>query len=181
MTSQRQQIHLDFQPVFEALERPLALVSDDERRAQYNVLLESSRLYQEKAVLSLVSSVLAAMGEAGGVRGSIEVQGDGYTLNIEREGAEPEPVFDASDEVERVTLRLPKKLKEAIDKMAERSGQSTNTWYVRTLARSLTHQLRAFGFGFEGPTPGGEAPWGWRGRGRRRGGMGRPDGAAEVD
>jgi predicted HicB family RNase H-like nuclease len=181
MTSQRQQTYLDFQPVFEALEKPLALVSDEERRAQYQLLLESSRLYQEKAVLNLVSSVVTAMSEAGGVRGSIEVQGDGYVLNIERETAEPEPVFDASDEVERVTLRLPRKLKEAIDKMAERSGHSTNTWYVHTLSRSLAHQLRGAAFGMGAGMQPGETPWGWRGRGRRRGGMGRAEDASEVD
>jgi hypothetical protein len=114
------------------------------------------------------------MSEGTGVRGRIEVQGDGYVLSVEREtpDAEPEPVFDASDAIERVTLRLPKRLKEAIDKMAERSGHSTNTWYVRTLGGALAHQLRAFGFSREDGLPGGEAPWGWRGRGRRRGSMG---------
>lgn len=180
MTSQRQQLPLDLTPLFDALEKPLALVDDPNRKQQYELLLANSRVHQEKAMVGLVSSLLDGLNEAGGGRASIAIQGDGYVVNVEHEtaDAEAEPVFDASEEIERVTLRLPKRLKLAIDQVAERSGQSTNTWYVRTLGRALFHQARERGFPF---APGGEQSWGWRGRGRRRGGhAGGPEGG-EVD
>lgn len=180
MTSQRQQLPLDFTPLFDALEKPLALVDDSDRRQQYQLLLANSRVHQEKAVVSLLSSLLDGLNEAGGGRASIAIQGDGYVVNVDRETteAEPEPVFDASEEIERVTLRLPKRLKLAIDQVAERSGQSTNTWYIRTLGRALFHQSRDHGFPFG---PGGEQAWGWRGRGRRRGGHAGGPAGGEVD
>lgn len=180
MTSQRRQLPLDLSPLFNALEKPLALVDAPERRQQYESLLANSRVHQEKAVISLVSALLDELNEAGGGRASIAVQGDGYVVNVENETADaaPEPVFDASEEVERVTVRLPKRLKLAIDQIAERSGQSTNTWYVRTLGRALFHQSRERGFPF---VAGGEQPWGWRGRSRRRGGHGGGPERGDVD
>lgn len=181
MTSQRQQLPINLNPVFEALERPLDLMDDPERRAQFERFIANGRVYQEKALVELVSSLVAGLNGADpALRASIEVQADGYVLNLDRDSQAADPVFDADDEIERVTLRLPRQLKTLIDQQAERSGHSTNSWYIRTLARALAHQMRGSAAG-QGGAPGaygpGSAPfgpnvspWGRRGRGRRRDG-----------
>jgi hypothetical protein len=40
----------------------------------------------------------------------------------------------------RITLRLPERLKAAVEEAAAREGVSTNAWLVRTIARSLEHR-----------------------------------------
>jgi hypothetical protein len=55
--------------------------------------------------------------------------------------AEPEPSFNDSD-LEKVTLRLPKELKELIDMAAGRHGISANNWYVRELSRTIARHVR---------------------------------------
>jgi plasmid stabilization system protein ParE len=54
--------------------------------------------------------------------------------------SEPAPTYDDSD-LEKVTLRLPKELKELIDMAAGRYGISANNWYVRELSRTIARQV----------------------------------------
>jgi hypothetical protein len=174
MTVQRQQFPIDLKPIFEALEKPLALVEDPERRRQYEAFLANSRTHQERAILNLLSNLAADVTEATGSRTRLELQGDENFFTIEQESEDATPLFE-DDEVERVTIRMPKELKKLIDQAAERTGHSTNTWYVRTLARSIARHLqmdhlRNAGMHGRGPEFGPEHGWRWRGRGRRRSG-----------
>ena len=73
-----------------------------------------------------------------------------------------------------MTIRLPKPLKDLIDKVADERGVSLNSWYVRTLARGVAHQMR----GVRGEAPGVspfEGRGGRRGRGRFGGRRGEGD------
>jgi uncharacterized protein (DUF1778 family) len=162
MTAQRHQFAIDLQPVFDALEKPLELVDDPERRRQFESFLANGRSHQEKAILALISDIVGNFNDAAGLHARVELQGGGYTISIEQESEEAPPIFDA-EEVERVTVRLPKELKKLIDEAAERSGASTNTWYVRNLARTIARHVH-----MEHRVHGDDESWSIRMRGRRR-------------
>jgi hypothetical protein len=50
----------------------------------------------------------------------------------------PDTVQLAGEELKgRITLRLPEKLKAAVEASAEQEGISTNAWLVRTIAHAL--------------------------------------------
>jgi len=167
MTLQRQQFSIDLKPVFDALEKPLELVEDEERRRQYQAFIANGRSHQERAILSLIGGLATSVSEATGARIRIELQGDEHWLTVEQESEDAAtPVFDG-EEVERVTIRLPKQLKKLIDEAAERTGNSTNTWYVRTLARSIARHMQ-FEHLRDAGIHGGGHGFGWRGRGRGR-------------
>jgi hypothetical protein len=76
-------------------------------------------------------------------------------VEVRLAGRDPELVFvdeqaDAAGAVSapgdelsaRITLRLPEKLKTAVEAAADREGVSTNTWIVRALARALEPRTR---------------------------------------
>jgi len=145
MTNNRQQLPINLASISDALAKPIGLIDDAERRADIERFLESGRVHQERAVLDLLSQVVNALNESGSSgHAGLEVIPGGYALNIAANGPEPEaePVFDATDEIERVTVRMPRRLKLAIDQIAEQSGHSTNSVYVRMLARAAAHRLR---------------------------------------
>jgi predicted HicB family RNase H-like nuclease len=75
----------------------------------------------------------------------------------------PDPMTRMDGDLEKVTIRLPKPLKERIDEAASDRGESLNTWYVRTLARGVMRHMRD-------RRPEDAGAFGHRGRlGRRRG------------
>jgi hypothetical protein len=55
MTAQRHHTQIDLNAVFEALERPLALVDDPERRAAFQRYLESARIYLERSYSTFIN------------------------------------------------------------------------------------------------------------------------------
>src|SRR4051794_28335826 len=55
MTAQRHQADINLDPVFEALERPLALIDSPERRDEMQRFAAASRGYQERAIFDLLS------------------------------------------------------------------------------------------------------------------------------
>ena len=73
----------------------------------------------------------------------LEYDMTGLHLVVEplNEGPTPEASFNDSDP-ERVTLRLPKELKDLIDSLASRHGMSANNWYVRELSRVIGRSVR---------------------------------------
>ncbi len=96
----------------------------------------------------------------------------GGKLSVVAEEARPaegaEPVFNESDDVERVTIRMPARLKAMIDEAAAETGTSVNSWYIRILSRAVTWPFMRGGPGMGGPIMGGPPGWGGhRGRGRR--------------
>jgi hypothetical protein len=159
MMSVRREINLS--PIFEALEQPLGLVDDPERRAEMKRIADAGRIYQERAIYDLLSEVVTAFNEAGsGARVRLEYESGGVHLAVEAESDdEAVPVLPMSGEMERVTVRLPAGLKAMIDEAASLRGLSVNSWYVRALARAAMRQLH-------GELPG-------QPRGSHRGGWGR--------
>ena len=136
--------------VFEALERPLGLVEDPERRAAFQRYLESARVHLERAVFDLLSGAVEAVNEAGGtMRALLEYRAGALYLVVEpaaeEVAAEPERPFAPGDEVEKVTIRIPAELKDLISQAANLRGVSANPWYVRELARAvrdISRQIR---------------------------------------
>ena len=79
--------------------------------------------------------------------------------------ADPEAgsLTEMAGDQEKVTIRLPAQLKQALDLAAASRGVSVNTWCVWTLARSISRQTRRELAGEPGAVI-------ERRRGRRRGG-----------
>src|SRR3972149_4684078 len=69
MTQAKSQ-HIDLSAVFEALERPLGLVEDPERRSALQRYLGSARVHLERAVFDLPSGAVEAVNEAGAAEAS---------------------------------------------------------------------------------------------------------------
>ena len=146
--SQGQQEHpLDLSAVFEALDRPLALIDSPERRAEIERYLQTARIHLERAILDLIAGVLQAVNAAnGGVRVRLQYEAGAPSIVVEAAEAgaanEQEPVFTVEGDVEKVTIRLPKELKELIDQAASLGGRSANAWYIRELGRSVSRFVR---------------------------------------
>ena len=144
----RQQREIDLKGVFEALERPLGLVDNAERRADMQRYVEAARIHLERSIFDVLSDVTAAVNDAGaGAHARLEYQGGRLFLVVEgAPEAEPatdtEPLFSVEGDVEKVTIRLPAELKELISQAANARGTSVNTWYVRELARTISRQVR---------------------------------------
>jgi hypothetical protein len=171
---------LELTPLFVALEQPLALLDAPERRRDVETYLGAARVHLERAVFDLLSAAVAAVNEAGtGVRARLEYEAGTPVLVVEtaagaQAGMGPEPEADADAEagsffafegdMERVTIRLPRELKELIDNAAGRAALSANSWYLRELARTVAREMRRGGPRREPPPP----PW--QQRGPRRGG-----------
>jgi HicB family len=107
---------------------------------------EAARRLSEALASTLHLRLLDLLGEAAAEIGSQLSTG---RVEVRLAGRDPELVVvveDAPDSAQlvageelkgRITLRLPETLKAAIESAAEQEGISTNTWLVRTLARSL--------------------------------------------
>jgi hypothetical protein len=146
--AQRQQREIDLAKVFEALERPLGLIDNPERRADMQRYVEAARVHLERSIFDVLSEITATVNEAGaGARATLEYQGGKLFLVVEptaeeEAGPEPDRVFSVEGDVEKVTIRLPSELKELISQAANIRGVSVNTWYVRELARTISRQVR---------------------------------------
>jgi len=137
-------VELRTDSVFDALQQPLDLVDDPERRQAFARYVEAARIPLERAVFDLLSATVDAV--------NAEVQAH-YQLRLHyRPGAlelevkpqeEPRPDVAgtawqlAEGDVEKVTIRIPAELKELVVQAAGRAGTSLNSWFVRTLARTL--------------------------------------------
>jgi uncharacterized protein (DUF1778 family) len=149
MPAQRTQTPIDLGGVFEALERPLGLVEDLERRAAFQRYLDSARIHLERSIFDLLAKTVEAVNEAGSnVKARLEYQGGALHLVVdpvaEEATTEHERVFNIGDEVEKVTIRIPAELKELIAQAANLRGTSINSWYIRELARSVRDVAREF-------------------------------------
>jgi predicted HicB family RNase H-like nuclease len=164
MTSRSNQI--DLSPLIQGLEQPLQLISDPEARDRQQAYIDAARPQVERAAFDILSGVVTSFNEASTEqRASLEYADGSLHLRIEDlQEPQAEPVFGES-ELERVTLRLPKELKELIDLAARQHGMSANSWYVRALSIVASRQLRGWPDG-RGVRHG--RGWGgFRGRGQR--------------
>jgi hypothetical protein len=142
MTSERR-TQIDLSGLLAGLEQPLGLLDNEQRRNDLQALVNAARPHVERAAFDMLSSVVAAFNDSGREqRARLEYSAGGIHLVIEpRSEAEPaEQAFNDADQ-ERVTLRLPKELKELIDNLASRGGMSANNWYVRELSRVIGRHL----------------------------------------
>lgn len=170
-SAQQCPIELNLDGVFQALEQPLALVDSPERRAELQRFISAARVHLERGIFDLLSAATTAVNAAGTnthVRLEYESGHLYLAIDTDRED-EPGPAFGMDGGIERVTLRLPARLKGLIDDAAAIRGVSVNSWYVRTLARALHHQMH-------GALPPEQAAprAAWRGRRGRRGQLNAP-------
>src|SRR3954453_747342 len=125
MNTERQQKQLNLEGVFEALRRPLDLIDNPERRADFERFIEAAKVHQERAIFDLASDIATAVNEAG-TSAKVRLEYAGGKLSVVAEEARPaegtEPVFTEGDDVERVTIRLPARLKAMVDEAAGQSG-----------------------------------------------------------
>ena len=113
---------------------------------------QAAQRLSEALASTLHLRLLDLLGEA-----ALEISGqlDSGRVEVRLAGREPElfvVLDDASDSTqvapgeefsERITLRLPEKLKASIEAEAAQEGISTNAWLVRTIARMLDrHSLK---------------------------------------
>ena len=138
MTSQRR-TSLDLSALLSGLEQPLQLIDNPQRRQELEAFVSAARPQVERAAFDLLSQVVAAFNDGcRETQAKLEFDVSGLHLALEprSNGPEPEASFNDSDP-ERVTLRLPRELKELIDSVASRHGISANNWYVRELSRII--------------------------------------------
>ncbi len=142
MTTQ-DQYTIELSRVFEALEQPLGLIDSPERRADIERYLLAARVYVERAVFDLLADALRPVNAATkGSRARLEYDGGALRLLVEDvaepedEAAENSAFFAAEGDVEKVTIRLPKELKQMLDELAKRHGRSANSWYMHELGRA---------------------------------------------
>src|ERR1043166_9348388 len=144
MTAHRLDIPLDLTSLYESLRQPLDFLESPQRRGEIERYLEASRHHLEHAAFQMLSGVAGRISEDGvGLAARVELRADGAHLVLE--GAEEieehdGPVFEGDQE--RVTLRIPKELKEMIDRLANLQGVSANSVYIRELARTLARRAR---------------------------------------
>src|SRR5438105_15140371 len=110
-----QEKNLELEKVYESLRQPLGLVENPERRADLERLVESSRIYLERALFALLIDVVQTVNAAeGGVRARLEYLPEGAKLVVgptAESANEGEHTFDPLGEIEKVTIRLPNELK----------------------------------------------------------------------
>jgi len=143
MTAQRR-TRLDLGTLLTGLEQPLQLIDSPERREQLQAYVSAARPQVERAAFDLLSAAVAAFNDATReTQAKLEYDMTGLHLVVEplNEGPTPEASFNDSDP-ERVTLRLPKELKDLIDSLASQHGMSSNNWYVRELSRVIGRSVR---------------------------------------
>jgi hypothetical protein len=126
----------------QAIQQDLATTANlgDEATAQ------AARRLSEALASTLHLRLLDLLGEAAAEIGSqlstgrveVRLAGRDPELVVVIEEAPEAVQLVAGEELKgRISLRLPETLKAAIESAAEQEGISTNTWLVRTLARSL--------------------------------------------
>ncbi len=170
MTTQRQQVDIDLTPVFEALERPLALVDSPERRDEMQRFANASRGYQERAIFDLLSRLAQSVNDTHtGAELRLEYRNGGLSLTVEAERpSEPEePVIVEGGEQDRLTLRLPPRIKQEVERAASQAGISVNHWCARALGAVAFRQTRGHWTPDEAAAREGDRHGPWRGRRNR--------------
>jgi len=172
---------IDLDSIFAALDQPLALIDNPDRRAEVERYLQAARVHLERAAFVLLSQLVDAMNANGGRKARLQYEGGGLRLafdaaaQAEADAPEADAFFSVEGDMEKVTIRLPKDLKELIDQAATYAGRSANSWYIRELARAIARHARDFQrHGWPGFPPGpedmrGDAPGpspAWQGRRR---------------
>jgi len=143
MTSDNHRTALDFDPLLAGLEQPLQLISDPQTREQLRAYISAAKPQVERAAFDLLSQAVNAFNDANPEqRARLEYASGSLYVSVEpAPTGEPETSFNDSD-LEKVTLRLPKELKDLIDMAAGRHGISANNWYVRELSRTIARSVR---------------------------------------
>jgi hypothetical protein len=136
-----QQRTIDLSAAVAAMQRPLALVDDQERRDQFGRYLELAKVHLERAVIEILSEAARAVNDAdANVRARVQYESGTAAWVVE-------PRADESDEnawlsiggdPEKVTIRIPAELKDLIAQAATRCGLSVNSWYIRQLASAVS-------------------------------------------
>jgi hypothetical protein len=141
MTSESRTI--DLSPLLAGLEQPLQLITDSDSRGRLEAYVNAARPQVERAAFDVLSQLVDAFNEAcADQRAYLEYSGGRLRFQVdEAQDGSPGPSFSEGD-LERVTLRLPRHLKELIDSLAMRQGVSANNWYVRVLSRMMARHFR---------------------------------------
>jgi hypothetical protein len=148
MPVEQRHIAINIAPILQAFEQPLALVDDPERRGDFQRLLEMARFAVERSLFDAFSQAATVVNESqGDVRARLEYLNG--TLNFVVEPATPERSEDGPAQApfiegdpEKVTIRIPKELKDLIDRAANFQGLSANSWYIRELSRTIARAAR---------------------------------------
>lgn len=130
--------------VLDALQRPLDLVEDPDRRQAFARYVEAARIPLERAIFDLLSAAVDAINAEVQTHYRVRLLYTTGALELEVQPQE-EPRAEAEGgawslaegEVEKVTIRIPAELKEMVVQAAGRAGTSLNSWFVRSLARTL--------------------------------------------
>ncbi len=129
--------------VFEALRRPLDLVEDPSRRQAFERYVEAARIPIERAIFDLLSILVDSVNEkiADAYQVRLNYRPGGLEVDVQpvaaKPGGEERSWFTTEGEVEKVTIRIPAELKELIVQASSQAGTSLNSWFIRTLARTL--------------------------------------------
>src|SRR6476620_11698821 len=130
MTTTQSQHTIQTDEVFDALQRPLALIDDPQRREDMQRFIDAARIHQERAVFDLISDIVARVNEASGdTRVRLEYQARQLHLTVDaNQPAEDtgDPLTRMDGDLDKVTIRLPSALKDLIDRVAADRGISLN-------------------------------------------------------
>jgi hypothetical protein len=148
MPAQRRHIAIDFAPILQAFEQPLALVEDPERRADLQRLLEMGRFAVERSLFDAFSQAATVVNDSqADVRARLEYLDGSLNFVVEPiaqerpdDGVTGAPFVEGDPE--KVTIRIPRELKDLIDRAANFQGLSANSWYIRELSRTIGHWAR---------------------------------------
>ena len=146
MPSQRIEIPFSLSSLLEGLEQPLAFIESEERRNEIKTYLSGARVYVERAMYDFLASTAASVdGNEAELKAHVEYRPEGPLLVIELT-EEPEAAADEAPfiegDLEKVTIRLPGELKEAIDRLADAERISANSVYIRELGRMIARSFR---------------------------------------
>lgn len=130
--------------VFEAVRAPLALIEDEAKRHSIERYVDAARFPLERSIFDLLSGLVTAVDEQVQDRYRVRLTYTPGALRLEVQpvtAPEPEPQtaewsFGDGD-TEKVTIRIPAELKDLATRAAGEAGLSANSWFVRSLARSL--------------------------------------------
>jgi predicted HicB family RNase H-like nuclease len=136
-------IQIDLSSLRSALEQPLSLVTDPDARERVQAYIAAATPHVERATFDVISQAVNAFREASPeTRVRLEYAEGRLTLDVDdQQETGVDTPFD-DKEVEKVTLRLPRELKNLINASAGQHGISANNWYVRALSRMMVRNLR---------------------------------------
>lgn len=142
MTSEKRTT-IELGALLASLEQPLDLLSDSQRRQELQAYINTARPHVERAAFDVLSQAVTAFNDANpDMRARLEYSAGGLQLTFEQPAEREPPETTFSDAgLEKVTLRLPKELKEIIDRVAGSAAMSANNWYVRELSRTISRHV----------------------------------------